>query len=239
MVCITQVSNVFGLMPPVDTILGYARQSNPNVISLIDGAQAAGLKLLNMGQIEALIFSGHKSLYGPYGVAGIAFGRGWRPEPLVYGGTGTQSESINMPTDGPSQFEAGSHNISAIAGLHAALGWLQETGRDTINGQVELLTHKLCSALAELPNVKLYLPGEGVDCTGIVSFNVEGVSPQAIETTLGAKGIAVRAGLHCAPWAHEFAGTNKLRGTIRIGLSYFNTSKHISELIKNLDIHHE
>lgn len=235
LICVTQVSNVFGLMPPVDTLIGFARQANPNVISLVDGAQAAGLKPLNMPQIDALVFSGHKSLYGPYGVAGIAFGRSWRPEPLVHGGTGTQSESIEMPIEGLSRFESGSQNISAIAGLHAALCWLQETGCDAINEHVETLTSELISTLSELPNVKLYLPGAGVAHTGIVSFNVEVVSPQAVETAIGAKGIAVRAGLHCAPWAHEFANTTLLGGTVRLSLGFLTASGYLQKLVDVLN----
>jgi len=121
MLCISQVSNVFGAILPVDELTKLAKQASPQCITLVDGAQAAGLKLMEMKQVDGLVFSGHKSLYGPFGVAGIAFGTNWRPLPLIYGGTGTQSESLDMPVDGHSRYEAGSHNISAIAGLNAAL----------------------------------------------------------------------------------------------------------------------
>jgi selenocysteine lyase/cysteine desulfurase len=229
MMCVTQVSNVFGIMPPVDTLAEYARSANPNVIVVVDGAQAAGLKLLNMVQIDALIFSGHKSLYGPYGVAGIAYGRNWRPEPFIHGGTGTQSESIEMPIEGPARFEAGSQNVIAIAGLYAALCWLQEIGRDTLNSRIDELTKTLYSVLA-MPNIRTYTQNSYTSYTGIVSFNVEGVSPQAMEIALGANNIAVRAGLHCAPWAHEFGGTKLIGGTIRVSVGYSNTYSDLDKL---------
>lgn len=221
MVCVSQVSNVFGVVLPIDEIAGNARQASSSVIVLVDGTQAAGLKPLPMAKVDALVFSGHKSLYGPYGVAGIAFGRAWRPAPLIYGGTGTQSESIQMPREGSSRYEAGSLNVSAIAGLRAALCWLVETKREVVNAHIDMLTSNLYRMLHELVFVNIYAPQETY-LNGIISFNVGDISPQAIENALGTKNIAVRAGLHCSPWAHEFAGSNQQHGTVRASISYFN-----------------
>ena len=206
MVCLTQVSNVTGYMPPVERVFKCARAANPAVITLVDGAQAAGLSPVDMSFVDALVFSGHKSLYGPYGIAGIAFGGDWRPQPLLYGGTGTVSESIEMPESGVSRFEAGSHNVSALAGLNAAVKWLNETGRDTINAEIAGLVRQLVEGLADVLDVQLYLPGNMARHHGVVSFAVAGVAPQAVENILGAQNIAVRAGLHCAPWVHGVHG---------------------------------
>ncbi len=230
MVCITQVSNVFGVVLPVNELAALARQSAPSVIILVDGAQAAGLKPLPMAMIDALVFSGHKSLYGPYGVAGIAFGRGWRPAPLVYGGTGTQSESIEMPDEGAARYEAGSMNISAIAGLHAALLWLVETGRNQMEVQINHLSAQLREHLSQQTNITVY-GQSSITSSGIISINVAGASPQQIETLLGARNIAVRAGLHCAPWAHEFVGTMKLGGTVRISISIYTQEQDLRVLL--------
>jgi len=213
MLCISQVSNVFGAVLPVDELSLLAKQANAGAIVLIDGAQAAGLLPLAMERIDALIFSGHKSLYGPFGIAGLAFGTRWRPQPIFFGGTGTQSESLDMPTQGPGRYEAGSQNIVALAGLHAALLWLHEQGREHLQSHLDSLTHALVSALQSIPQATVYTPQQQ---SGIVSFTLEGISPQAIETALGAQNIAVRAGLHCAPWAHEWAGTLKQGGTVRV-----------------------
>ena len=233
MICITQVSNVFGIVLPVSDIAALARQSMASVVILVDGAQAAGLKPLPMAMIDALVFSGHKSLYGPYGVAGIAFGRSWRPATFIFGGTGTQSESIEMPEDGVARYEAGSMNISAIAGLHAALNWLNEIGRETLETKTTQMSLYLRQHLSEQQGVTVY--GDvAANSSGIVSINVDQVSPQQVETLLGAQNIAVRAGFHCAPWAHEFVGTIRLGGTVRIGIGYFSEQYHLGRLYQYL-----
>jgi cysteine desulfurase family protein len=230
MVCISQVSNVLGLILPVDELASIARQIAPNCIILVDGAQAAGLRPLEMSNIDALVWSGHKSLYGSYGIAGIAFGTNWRPEPLLYGGTGTVSESIDMPEEGVSRFEAGSQNTSAIAGLNAALKWLKDTGQRAINEHSQALTEYLCNLLHDLSGVIVYLPNNRNLITGIVSFSVDGIKPQMLETALGAQNIAVRAGLHCSPWTHEFINSKALGGTVRVSVGYFNTEQDIEQL---------
>ena len=230
MLCMTQVSNVLGLIIPVDTLTQAAKQVTPNCIVVVDGSQAAGLRSLEMSYIDALIWSGHKSLYGPYGVAGIAFGTHWRPDPLIHGGTGTVSESIDMPTEGISRFEAGSQNISAIAGLNAALRWLNDTRRETVYNHTDGLTRLLCDMLLEKSGINLYLPQNRDLNTGIVSFSVDGVNPQMIEAALGAQNVAVRAGLHCSPWTHEFIKTTQYGGTVRVSVSYFNSDHDIRRL---------
>ena len=231
-VCLTQVSNVTGYLLPIEGILRGARGANPDVITLVDAAQAAGLSALDMSLVDALVFSGHKSLYGPYGSAGIAFGGEWRPQPLLYGGTGTVSESVQMPEGGASRFEAGSHNISALAGLNAAVRWLNEVGRAEINCKIAGLTSGLSDLLAEVPGVQVYLPGAAAAHHGVISFTIEGAAPQAVENLLGAQEIAVRAGLHCAPWAHEFLGTRDGGGTVRVSPGYFNSEDDAAALVE-------
>lgn len=230
LLCMSQVSNVIGLAIPVDDLTQLAKQVAPNCITLVDGSQSAGLRLLEMSRIDGLVWSGHKSLYGPYGVAGIAFGTNWRPEPLIRGGTGTVSESIDMPSEGVSRLEAGSQNISAIAGLNAALKWLGETQREVINSHTHNLTQQLCDMLLTKSGINLYLPQNRNLITGIVSFSANGIKPQMIETVLGAQNIAVRAGLHCSPWAHEFVNSIASGGTVRVSVGYFNTERDIEQL---------
>ena len=238
-VCITQASNVCGVMPPVQDIARLAKQANPQSVVIVDGAQAAGLYPLNLksGLIDALIFSGHKSLYGPYGIAGLVLGSAWKPTPLLFGGTGTFSESIDMPTDLPSAYEAGSHNIWAVAGLHAGLNWLKQTGRAAVTGQSIILAKQLLSGLADLSGIEVYVPEDLTSWCGIISLTVGDASPQTIEAALGAKEIAVRAGLHCAPWAHRWLGTIESGGTVRASLSYFNKFADIEmfiDVVKNI-----
>lgn len=232
MLCISQVSNVFGVKLPVDELTALAREVAPQSVVLVDGAQAAGLYSLETNRIDALVWSGHKSLYGPYGIAGIGFGTNWRPEPFVRGGTGTVSESIDMPQNGASRFEAGSQNIVAMAGLNAALEWLHDTGREAINTHTHSLARQLAEELAALPGMVTYMPSNLNMATSIVSFNIEGVQPQAVETALGAENIAVRAGLHCAPWAHRFGKTGSLGGALRVSMSYHNQLSDLVRLVE-------
>lgn len=236
MVCVTQASNVCGLMPPIIEIAQLARNFNPRAVIIVDGAQTAGLYPLPLreGLIDAFIFSGHKSLYGPYGVAGLVLASKWRPRPLLFGGTGTVSESVQMPEQLPSAYEAGSHNIWAIAGLHAALGWLQETGRENIVSHTLRLGWQLRDQLACLPKLEIFVPPKELSWCGILSFTMPTITPQTIEATLGAKNIAVRAGLHCAPWAHKWLKTAGDGGTIRTSTSNFSNTYAIKVFLETL-----
>lgn len=236
LVGITQASNVCGVMPSVLEIARRAKQVNPQTVVVVDGAQAAGLYPLPLdtGLIDALVFSGHKSLYGPYGVSGVVLASDWRPEPILFGGTGTRSESVVMPDTLPTAYEVGSHNIWAIAGLRAALTWLQSIGREALVDHTLDLAVMLRHELESLPGVTVYTPlNEKVWC-GIVSFTVQGVRPQALEAALGAKGIAVRAGLHCAPWAHRWLGTRETGGTLRVSVGWFNELADLEALMTEI-----
>lgn len=234
LVCVTQASNVCGVMPPVMEIARLAKEANPHAVVVVDGAQTAGLYPLPLADhlIDALIFSGHKSLYGPYGVAGLVLASNWQPPPLLFGGTGTVSESIEMPADLPSAYEAGSHNIWAIAGLQAALGWLQETGCEAIVDHTLQLAWQLRDGLVNLPGLEIHIPPKETSWCGILSFTAEVATPQAIEATLGAQDIAVRAGLHCAPWAHQWLGTIEQGGTVRVSGARQNQLRDIETLLE-------
>ena len=186
--------------------------------------------------IDALIFSGHKSLYGPYGIAGLVLGTAWRPAPLFYGGTGTISESIQMPNELPSAYEAGSHNMLALAGLHAAFGWLNETGREQIVEQTMLLANQSRDELSGLQGLELFVPAKNIDWCGIISLTVEDISPQTIENALGAQNIAIRSGLHCSPWAHKWLKTISIGGTARISPSYLNKVLDIQEFTNTIQL---
>ena len=236
MVCITQASNVCGAMPSVVRVARLAKETNPEVVVIVDGAQTAGLYPLPLEDnlIDAYIFSGHKSLYGPYGVAGAVMGADWQPAPLIFGGTGTVSESLMMPTDLPSAYEAGSHNVWSIAGLRAALEWLHETGREVIVDHTLELAEQLRAGLDVLPGVQVVAPPRGAPWCGILSFTIESVQPQAVEAALGARQIAVRAGLHCASWAHRWLGTMDGGGTVRLSPAYFNQPNDVLRLIEAL-----
>jgi selenocysteine lyase/cysteine desulfurase len=233
LVCVTQASNVCGVMPPVVDIARLAKKANPQAIVVVDGAQVAGLYPLPLddGLIDGYVFSGHKSLYGPYGIAGAALASGWRPEPLVFGGTGTLSENIEIPNDLPAAYEAGSHNICALAGLNASLKWLAHSGRDLIAKQTMTAALALREGLTKTPGVILHAPSMSEPWCGILSFSVDGIRPQDVESVLGAQGFAVRAGLHCAPWAHRWLGTLEDGGTVRVSPSCLTDQETIEQFL--------
>lgn len=236
MLAISQASNVCGLLLPVEELANRARKINPSVIVVVDGAQAAGFYPLNLnnGNIDYLIWSGHKSFYGPFGVAGIAFCSSLRPEPILFGGTGTVSESLEMPNEFPSNYEPGSHNSPAIAGLNAALSWLNDTGREAIISHTSNLTCYIKNQLSSISGIKVInIPNE--KSASVLSFSIMGITPQALEKYLGEKNIAVRAGLHCAPYAHRFFETLNKGGTVRISVGYFNTLQQSDIFLQSIE----
>jgi len=236
MLAITQASNVCGLLLPVEQLALKARQVNPEVMIIVDGAQAAGLYPLNLsnGLIDYLIFSGHKSFYGPFGVAGLILCSSKRPNPILFGGTGTYSSKLSMPDEPPSAYEPGSLNSPAIAALGAALDWLKVTGRETLVTHAAKLTDYLEKELSRIPSVRVIkVPLE--KRAAVISFTMQGVAPQALEEFLGTQGIAVRAGLHCSPWAHRFLDTQARGGTVRVSLGFFNAEEDIKQLLNVIE----
>lgn len=235
LLALSQVSNVCGLLLPVIELAKLARKANPEAVIIIDGAQGAGLYPLPLSDnlIDYFIFSGHKSLYGPYGASGMVLASNRRPAPILFGGTGTESERVIMPDEAPTAYEPGSMNVWALAGLGAAVDWIMATGREAITEHTHKLVNMLKEELQIFPGVRVYVPRLGQQ-TSIVSFSYPAASPQALEGFLGAAGIAVRSGLHCAPWCHRFLGTLESGGTVRISPGYFNTSSDILKLISAL-----
>lgn len=227
MVILNHASNVLGLITPVRKIASMVKEINPNAVIIVDGAQLScmdGLKI-DDGLIDYYIFSAHKALYGPYGAAGFVLGSDNRPDPVIFGGTGTQSETLTMPSITPDAYEPGSPNLWSLAGLNAALSWIEEVGKENILSKQEKLKSYLIEGLESLDNAVVYKPlGE---MTSVVSFNVKDLPPQTVENYLGSQGISVRAGLHCAPWAHDHLGTLEIGGTVRVSPGYFNTEQQI------------
>lgn len=236
MLVVSQASNMCGLLLPVEELAARARKANPGIVVVVDGAQAAGLYPLDLlsGAVDYLVWSGHKSFYGPFGVAGIAFCTDQRPQPVLFGGTGTVSESLEMPLELPSAYEAGSLNSPAIAGLNAALTWLSEVGRTALTTHTFQLLNMIEADLARLTGVKLIkIPAK--QRASVLSFTLRGVAPQALEEYLGTHGIAVRAGLHCAPAAHQFFDTLPTGGTVRVSYGFFNTPAQNEQFVQTIE----
>jgi cysteine desulfurase family protein len=230
-VVITHASNVCGLVAPFAEIFTLAKKYG--AATLLDMSQTAGLidTDLSGGHVDYAVFAGHKTLYAPFGVAGMILKNTAKLKPLIYGGTRFGSASEQMPDTLPESLEAGSPNIYAIAGLSAALGWIKDTGIDAIRQRETALTDSLKAMLKSYPNIHIIGENDGVS---IVSCTFDGYASDDIGYILSSLGIAVRTGIHCAPAAHKFFGTLP-GGTVRFSLGYFNTEDDIWRLRVALD----
>ncbi len=204
----THCSNVFGYVLPVKELSSLCKKYG--VPFIVDAAQSAGalpVKLKDWGA-DFIAMPGHKGLLGPQGTGLLLCSR--HPEPLLMGGTGSVSQSRFMPDFLPDGAEAGTANVPGIAGLSAGLAHLEQVGIDKIL-QAEVRQRQRCVQGLKSLGIKVF---SGENQTGTVSF-VPKTDCQELADRLWKKQIAVRAGLHCAPVAHESAGTLDT-GTVRV-----------------------
>ena len=225
----THASNAFGFINPIKDLFGLAKEFG--AITVCDMAQTAGLIDTDIARnnIDFAVFAGHKTLCGPFGVAGFVTNKGDLLNPLIYGGTGVDSANLDMPSEIPVRFEAGSHNIHAIAGLHAALIWIKETGIDRIRQQEYDTTKELLRILKSHYNISTVRCPDEEKNIGVISCVFDGYSSDSIGQVLSNHGIAVRTGLHCAPESHRFLGTAP-SGTVRFSISYFTNNHDLEAL---------
>ena len=204
----THVSNVFGYILPVEEMALLCRKYR--VPFILDAAQSAGILDVDMEKLgaEFIAMPGHKGLLGPQGT-GILLCRE-RAEPLIRGGTGSESENQEMPEFLPDRLEAGTLNVPGIAGLGAGIRCLLRIGVDTIFRREHAQLEKAAAGLEKL-GLRVF---HGPHQAGTVSF-LPGMDCEEAADILAGHGIALRAGLHCAPLAHESAGTLD-SGTLRI-----------------------
>ena len=220
----THVSNVFGYILPVAELAALCRSRG--IPFIIDAAQSAGILSVSLADLGAdfIAMPGHKGLLGPQGTGILLCGR--EPEPLLMGGTGSESLRQEMPDFTPDRAEAGTLNVPGIAGLGAGIRWIQRTGTHRIF-QREQQAAQFCAKGLEKQGFRVF---HGPHQAGTVSF----LSPIGCEEAAGVlarKNIAVRAGFHCAPLAHESAGTLET-GTIRVSFGHDATTGQICSLLR-------
>ena len=204
----THVSNVFGYILPVEEMAALCRHYK--VPFIIDAAQSAGSLPVHLAELEAdfIAMPGHKGLLGPQGTGILLCGI--EPEPLLFGGTGSESQLQKMPDFLPDRAEAGTLNVPGIAGLAEGLRYLRREGLGKIF-QKEHSAAMQCAKMLENMGLHVF---SGAHQAATVSFVPNG-DCEEMAAHLAQQGIAVRAGLHCAPLAHESAGTLET-GTVRI-----------------------
>jgi cysteine desulfurase family protein len=227
----THVSNVFGFILPVEEIAALCRRRGVPLV--IDASQSAGVLPLDMGALGAAFAAmpGHKGLYGPQGTGVLLCGEGGPPvRTLLEGGTGSVSLQQEMPEFLPDRLEAGTHNMPGIAGLLEGVRYVREQGMDAICRRERELTLLLAEGLRTVSGLRIHaLPGLRQQ-TGVLSVVPETGDVERLGQQLAERGIAVRAGLHCAPLAHRSAGTLET-GTVRLSVSAFNTRREIYETL--------
>jgi len=254
LVAVNHASNVCGTIQDLHAI----KEVIGEIPFLVDTAQTAGCFPIDVQEdgIDFLAFTGHKGLLGPQGTGGLYIRDGLTVRPLIRGGTGSLSESLDQPDFFPDLMESGTRNNVGIAGLGAGVDYILETGIETIMHHERILTATLIEALRPLPGVTVYGPLDATKQTATLSITFDSVLPEGEEQGLGGCGainlswmeegmppgeaetllnrrydILVRVGLHCAPLAHKTLGTFP-EGTIRLSLGAFNTQEEIEAVIR-------
>lgn len=228
-VVLTHASNVAGTIQPVARVGAFCRAHGLRFV--VDCAQTAGTEPIDMASMgaDALAFTGHKGLLGPQGTGGFLITDEFEKEltPLISGGTGSFSHLETVPGPLPDRFEAGTLNLPGIYGLHAALGFLEETGIGTIRAREQALTARFLAAAAGDDRIRVAGPRTAEGRTAVVSLDFPGRDNAEIAFRLDSEyGVMTRCGLHCAPNAHRTLGTYP-QGTVRFSFGYWNTEEEI------------
>ena len=229
------VSNVFGFIQPVEAVAALCRSRGVPLI--IDASQSAGTLPLDMTALGAAFAAmpGHKGLYGPQGTGVLLCGEGTPVRPLLEGGTGSLSIQQEMPDFLPDRLEAGTHNVPGIAGLLAGVRYVRRRGLEKILDRERRLTRQMAGGLREIPGLRVYAAASPCRQAGVLSLTAEGMDAETLGSALAERGIAVRAGLHCAPLAHRTVGTLDT-GTVRLSFSDLNTPEEVDRVISVLRV---
>ena len=227
----THVSNVFGYVLPIQPLADLCRERGIPLI--VDASQSAGSLPVDFQALgaEFIAMPGHKGLYGPQGTGLLLCGG--QAVPLLEGGTGSESIRQTMPDFLPDRLEAGTHNIAGIAGLLEGLRFVRRTRPETIAAHERRLLTQLGQGLSRLPGTEVFFSDIPEYQLGALSFRMEGKDCEDLGEQLGDRGFALRAGLHCAPLAHQTAGTLE-SGTARASVSAFNTPQEIAWFLRTM-----
>ena len=232
-VAVTHASNVTGNLTDLAFVSAFAKKHGLTLV--VDAAQTAGARPIDVQAlgVDVLCFTGHKALLGPQGTGILlCFAQ---PKPLLCGGTGSQSVLQDMPEELPDRLEAGTHNVPGIAGLLAGIRYLSAQGVENIERRERRLAQRLTAQLRAEPRLEVFASPDPACQTAVLSVRCRDMDSELLAQKLAQYGIAVRAGLHCAPVAHRTAGTLET-GTVRLSLSPFNTD---AEIARTARVFHE
>ena len=223
----THGSNLTGNLLDIGRIGAFARKHG--LIYIVDASQTAGVFDIDVRRmhIDILCFTGHKGLLGPQGTGGLYVREGITVRPLLSGGSGVQTYLKKHPPQMPTALEAGTLNGHGIAGLGAALRYIQETGLPAIRQKEQELMWAFYTQVRQIPGITVYGDFSSSDRCAIVSLNVRDYDSGEVSDALSEEyGIATRPGAHCAPLMHEALGTVE-QGAVRFSFSHYNTIEEI------------
>lgn len=232
MIVCTHGSNLTGNLLDVKRIGQIAKKHG--LLFVVDASQTAGVFPIDVQemQIDILCFTGHKGLLGPQGTGGMYVREGVSVRPLKVGGSGVQTYNKKHPSEMPTALEAGTLNGHGIAGLDAAIGYLEKEGIDNIRAKEQKLMWKFYNGVKDIPNVKVYGDFGGTERCAVVSLNIGDYdSSEVSDELLMTYGISTRAGGHCAPLMHEALGTVE-QGAVRFSFSHYNTDEEVETAIR-------
>lgn len=230
----THASNLTGNVTDIKRISEFTRKHN--LLLIVDAAQTAGTRRVRMDElgIDVLCFTGHKGMLGPQGTGGLCIREGVEIRPFKVGGTGVQSYNVHQPEAYPARLEAGTLNGHGIAGLSAAVDFLNRTGVEEIRRKEEALTNRFYHAVKKIDGVEIFGDFSG-EHAAIVSLNISGWDSAEASFCLSERyGIATRPGAHCAPRMHQRLGTADI-GAVRFSFSWFTTEEEIDAAVSAVE----
>lgn len=230
----THGSNLTGNLVDIEKVGEFARKHD--LLFVVDASQTAGVFPIDVQRmhIDILCFTGHKGLLGPQGIGGLYVRDGVQMRPLLSGGSGIQTYLRNHPPQMPAALEAGTLNGHGIAGLLAAVKYIQEIGTDSIRQAEQSLMQEFYEQVALIPGITLYGDYSTYDRCPIVALNVRDYDSGLVSDVLARDyDIATRPGAHCAPLMHEALGT-VAQGAVRFSFSHFNTPNEINTAVSAL-----
>lgn len=231
MIVCTNGSNLTGNLVDVKRVGEIAKKNQ--ALFVVDASQTAGVFTIDVQEmnIDVLCFTGHKGLLGPQGTGGMWVKTGCAIRPLKSGGSGVDTYNKHHPKEMPTALEAGTLNGHGIAGLGAAVSYLEETGLDVIREKEQTLMRQFYEAVREIPGVKVYGDFSAEERCAIVALNIRDYdSSEVSDELLVNYGISTRPGAHCAPLMHEALGTVE-QGAVRFSFSHYNTEEEIQAAV--------
>lgn len=232
MIVCTNGSNLTGNYVDPEPVGTLARERG--IVFVVDASQTAGVFPIDVQKmkIDVLCFTGHKGLLAPQGTGGMYVRKGLVIRPLKSGGSGVQTYSKTHPIEMPTALEAGTLNGHGIAGLHAAVEYLEKTGVDNIRAREQDLMWRFYEGVKDIPGVKVYGDFSSKNRCPIVTLNIGDYdSSEVSDELLTEYGISTRAGGHCAPLMHEALGTVE-QGAVRFSFSHYNTEEEVDTAIE-------